>query len=108
GGFEDALDVPQVFHPLLHVHEALLDEVLRLFTASRRSVSEVQKACNIFEREARGLGRSDEPKPPDSFLPVEPVVALAAALGFDKANSLVIQNGRGRNPRNTGQLANRF
>jgi hypothetical protein len=77
------LDVPQIFHALPHVREALLDEVLNFFTASCRSISEVQEGCNIFEREARGLGRSDEPKPPDSFFPVEPVVAIAAALGVD-------------------------
>jgi hypothetical protein len=35
------------------------------------------------------------------------VVAFAPTRGVNEANSLVVANGRGRDARNTGQLANR-
>jgi hypothetical protein len=105
GGFEDALHVSQVLHPLLHVGKALFDEYLNFLAARARSVAKEEQGGNIFERKAGGLGRTDEPQPLDGLCPIEPVVALAPAFGMDEADALIVANRRGRDARNMGQLA---
>ena len=90
---------------LRHVGKPGLDQHLHLPAWDRRPIAKIQQRHDVMQREPRGLGRSDEPKPLYRFLAVEPIVARGPTRRPKKTRSFVVTHRRGRDASLLGQRA---